>query len=874
MAGLLLSLSVIGQAQTASRNFCDLNGDGAIDRLDVAIADNQAVGEFPCTNADLDRDGACTATDVQRVSNAASGLGCAVGPGGPAAISSISPEVAFTGGADFSLTVNGAGFIQGGSGAAVVQWNGTALSTTLVGATQFSAQLVALVPHTLIAVPGVAKIAVVSGGSTSALADFSILTAAPTLTSLSPNSGAKGANLAVTLTGTNFVSGATIAVSNPGVTVSNLIVVNATQITATFTIAPNAATGPASVTVNTSAGASSAISLTITEPLVPTLTSIAPNTGLPGTSVPVTLTGNNFVSGSTLSVSNPGLTVTNVNVVNTTQITATFAVATTAPAGPTNVTVANPAGISAPVTFTVVSLPPTLSSVAPTGGIRGATVPVTLTGNNFVSGATITVSNGIATFVTVNSVTVVSPTQMTANFVIAPDAPLGPAAVTVATASGTSAVVNFTIVSAAVTLTSISPNSGARGASVAVTLTGNSFLPGASVSVGNPGVTVTNVNVVNSIQITATFGIAANAALGPVDVTVTSAGVTTAPVNFAVVLPAPPPPTLTSINPNTAAQGATVPVTLAGSDFVSGATITVSNAGITVNNVAFGGAAQLTATFLIAANAPLGSAGVTVTTPGGTSASLSFTVTAAPANLPTIAISGGEGSSINPLGTKTFSIVLASAPPTPTTGTLTLQFTGDAVNPVPSDPEVAFVSGTTRVNNVTFGFSPGQTQAVLSPADAVVQAGTVAGTISVLISSYQGSTPPNNLVGTTKISRTAPQITNVKLANKTASGFDICVSGYSPTRDVTGISYQFTASGQGTLQNTQLVAGNDLAGKFTSWFQNANSVPTGGQFLLDQTFTVSGSDAAIASITVTLQNGTGSTTSTSVPYSGFASSCN
>ena len=43
---------------------------------------------------------------------------------------------------------------------------------------------------------------------------------APTLTSVAPNSGVVGGTVAVTLTGTNFVAGATVTVSGAGVTVT------------------------------------------------------------------------------------------------------------------------------------------------------------------------------------------------------------------------------------------------------------------------------------------------------------------------------------------------------------------------------------------------------------------------------------------------------------------------------------------------------------------------------------------------------------------------------------------------------------------------------------------------------------------------------
>lgn len=47
----------------------------------------------------------------------------------------------------------------------------------------------------------------------------------------------------MTLTGTNFTSGATVATNNTGIAVSAVTVVSRAQITATFTIGANAALG-------------------------------------------------------------------------------------------------------------------------------------------------------------------------------------------------------------------------------------------------------------------------------------------------------------------------------------------------------------------------------------------------------------------------------------------------------------------------------------------------------------------------------------------------------------------------------------------------------------------------------------------------------
>lgn len=86
---------------------------------------------------------------------------------------------------------------------------------------------------------------------------------APTLTSIGPTSGVQGNTVSVTLTGTNFVSGATVAVSGSNVTVSNVTVVSATSITADFVIASTAAAGARNVTVTTSGGTSGAQTFTI-----------------------------------------------------------------------------------------------------------------------------------------------------------------------------------------------------------------------------------------------------------------------------------------------------------------------------------------------------------------------------------------------------------------------------------------------------------------------------------------------------------------------------------------------------------------------------------------------------------------------------------
>ena len=123
------------------------------------------------------------------------------------------------------------------------------------------------------------------------------------------------------------------------------------------------------------------------------------------------------------------------------------------------------------------------------------------------------------------------------------------------------------------------------------------------------------------------FGSSASGPISPAGATAqnwTYASTTTAS-NLALVAVAPDTPTLTSISPANGAAGASIAVTLSGSNFASGATVN-AGAGITVSNLNVISATQIQATFAIAATAALGPANVTVTAPGGTSNSVTFTI--------------------------------------------------------------------------------------------------------------------------------------------------------------------------------------------------------------------------------------------------------
>jgi IPT/TIG domain-containing protein len=180
--------------------------------------------------------------------------------------------------------------------------------------------------------------------------------AAPTLTSIVPNAARRGQAVSVTLTGTNLTGATGIAVSGTllnAIAVSNLVVVNDTTITATFTIGASASASAHLVVVNTPGGTSNSVTFTVQ---LPTVASITPTSGSRGTSVPVTITGTGL-NGATSVTAGSGVTATITSIDPAgTSLNATFAVSAGAGLTTRNVRVVTPGGTTASnaaVTFTV-----------------------------------------------------------------------------------------------------------------------------------------------------------------------------------------------------------------------------------------------------------------------------------------------------------------------------------------------------------------------------------------------------------------------------------------------------------------------------------------------------------------------------------------
>jgi hypothetical protein len=338
---------------------------------------------------------------------------------------------------------------------------------------------------------------------------YTVPSTAPTLSSVSPTSGPTSGGTVITLTGTNFVSGATVRVG--GAAATGVTFVSATQVRATT---PAGTAGARDVQIINPNGQSATRTgaFTYTTTSAPTLSGVSPTSGPTTGGTVITLTGTNFVSGATVRVG--GASATGVTFVSATQVRATTPAGT---AGARDVQIINPNGQSATRTgaFTYTTTATiTLTSLSPTSGPTSGGTVITLTGTNFVSGATVRVG-GVAA----SAVTFLSATQVRAT---TPAGTAGARDVQITNPNGQSATRAgaFTYTSSsssAPTVTSLSITSGPLGGGTTTYLTGTNFQSGTSVVIGGKPATNFRYYSPTSIRVATPSNTA-----GPKDVRVTN----------------------------------------------------------------------------------------------------------------------------------------------------------------------------------------------------------------------------------------------------------------------------------------------------------------------------------------------------------------
>jgi hypothetical protein len=304
----------------------------------------------------------------------------------------------------------------------------------------------------------------------------------------------------------------------------------------------------------------------------PIVSSLSPASGPATFGTQVEIHGLNFEPGATVTFG--GSAAADVNVASETSLTA---LAPARAAGTVDVVVTNPDAGSGVLTagFVYVS-PPIVTGIGPTASAAGGGISVMLSGSHFRGGATVDFGGARATIVTVasdgTSITVTAPPHTPGQVdvvVTNPDRQVG---------ALPSAFAYYALNAPAPAITGVSPSHGTYGGGTVVTLSGTGFQSGAIVSFGT--VAANSVTVVSASTLTATTPAHAP---GPVPVVVSNPDSQAGSLGAAFTYDAStaPPPTVTAIsNPGGLMNGGYT-LTITGTGFQSGATITLGEVAAT-----------------------------------------------------------------------------------------------------------------------------------------------------------------------------------------------------------------------------------------------------------------------------------------------------
>ena len=810
-------------------------------------------------------------------------------------ITGVSPASRDQGAVSQNLTVTGTDFVNGASLATVFSGSLiTVNSTTYVNSTTLTVN----VSISSSAATGTRTFTVTNGDrSTATSGSIFTVSGAPTVTAVSPTSRGQGAtNQTLTITGTNFVSGATTAFSTNGITVNSTTFNSATSLTVNVSISGSATPGTRTITVTNGDGSTATSGSIFTVNAAPTVTAVSPTSrGEGATAQNLTVTGTGFQSGATTTFSGTGITVNSTTFVNATTLTVNVTIAGGATVGTSTITVTNPdAGSATSGSIFTVNAAPTVTAVSPTSRDAGAvSQSLTVTGTGFVSGATTSFSGSN---ITVNSTTFVNATTLTVNISISSGALVGTRAITVTNpdaGNGTSGSI-FTV-NAAPTVTAVSPTSRDAGAvNQNLTITGTNFITGATVAFSTNGITVNSTTFNSATSLSVNISIASGATVGTRTITVTNGdgSVVTSGSIFTVNAA----PTVTAVSPSSRAQGTSnQSLTVTGTNFITGATATFSATGITVNSTTFVNATSLTVNVTVASNAATGAGTISVLNGDGSTATSGsiFTVnppptatSVSPSSLDQGAISQaltltgtGFESGATVLATGSGVTVNSTAFVNSTTLTVTVSVNGGATI-ASSGFSVTNPDAGTVTSGAIFSVTAAPTVTAVSPtsrgAGAVSQNLTVTGTGFVTGASLATAFSGTNITvnSTTYVSSTSLTV-NISIAagaaigtrtftvtngdRSTATSGSIFTVNVAPT--VTGVSPNTEAQSvtvSVTVTGTGFVAGASLATVFSGTGVTVNSTTYVSATSLTVNITVSAS-APNGTHTITVTNGDGGT---------------
>jgi hypothetical protein len=549
---------------------------------------------------------------------------------------------------------------------------------------------------------------------------------------ISPNSGSTDGSTMVTISGTGFTTatrvmfGATATYTFPSSDTSMEV------------FSPPGVAGTVDVTVVNAAGTSAtsiADRFTFTTPGIPVVRAVAPNSGTAAGRTGVTIVGTGFAAASAVHF---GTTLVSAGAFSVGDESHIFV--TTPPgsaATMVDVTVTTPAGTSVATNASKFSYlapsAPVVKAVIENRGPAGGGTTVNLVGSGF-TGAT-------AVKFGANSGTAISVGDDGRLSVTSPPGAVGTVDISITTPVGTSATGtadHFTyFATPAPVIYGIGPSSGITSGQNSVEIFGSGFTGLTGVFFGTTVVT-SSPGLIFDTQISVT---APARAAGPVDVTVTTPGGTSATsAGDRYTYLAPGPPTVDAVSPNSGTGGGGDYVQLFGSGFTGATAVhfgTVAASGITATS-------DTEFTVFVPSGTP-GLVDVTVTTPLGTS------------------------------GTSPADHFTYVTPPTPVV---------TAVSPASgfsSGGTLVFITGTglTGVSNISFG-----TAGVLNPLELsdnlieVLQSPSGTGLVDVTVTTAGGTSATTSADHFTYTASPPPAITAVSPSSgPTSGGSTVYISG-------------------------------------------------------------------------------------------------
>ncbi|MFC1899911.1 IPT/TIG domain-containing protein, partial [Chloroflexota bacterium] len=275
------------------------------------------------------------------------------------------------------------------------------------------------------------------GGSFARTGGFMVQQALPAIISVSPDRSNREITDNVTISGANL-TGASEMQFGAGIAVNNFKVVSPNQMTANITIASDATIGARDVSVTTPGGSFVLPNCFAIRQALPVITAVSPDNGNQGATLNITVSGMNFTGASEVQFGTD-IAVNKFSVLDANQIMANITIIGGAETGTRTISVTTPGdSFSLPNSFKVKQGLPIIMSISPNEGSQGATITVIISGSNLNGATEVSLGTGIV----VQSLTNLSPTQISSNIMIDSEAVTQVRDVLVTTSGGRSTLGN------------------------------------------------------------------------------------------------------------------------------------------------------------------------------------------------------------------------------------------------------------------------------------------------------------------------------------------------------------------------------------------------------------------------------------------------